>query len=739
MRHFNKRIGAAVTSIVLIACMVAGCTKPVTISEGSSASGSTEVSASRSTTGKETMGTSLAAIARPKLVSGELETGTATGLVANVEDYAVADDFSNVMTYNVLEYASDEMKTKLKNNLFVVAGDAGMEFFHIYEFNRYVQLPSFITVDSLMHTYHLYFMKLLKNTEKEYLFDRVKTMTDKLYERTLKDYETYKGTEWESPALKNVEFAAVAKTLTGQTPDVPAEALEAVNYELERIKSASVIDQSMIINKMEDYSQYKVRGYYEGDETLEKYFKTMMWYGRMTFPTDSEELQRSALLLTLAITDTGLDEWRTVYGVTAFFAGNSDDNGVAEYIPCIIEAYGDNVSADVLKSDKMAFSKFMEEVNKLPDPSVNSVPVEKTDDNVVKGFRVMGQRFTIDAFVMQNLVYRAVEALDDGTARMLPNVLDVPAAFGSDTALNIAKAEGASKFPDYSTNMDILRKSVSNIPEAKWSENIYSGWFNSLLPLLEVKKDGYPAFMKSEEWIKKDLECFAGSFTELKHDTVLYSKPVMAEMGGGWEEEVDFRGYVEPEPVVYGRVYALTNAMRDGLKDLGIISDEDIELLDSLATVCNNLRSISEKELKGEALSDEDFEFIETYGGTIEHLWYKSYDDGTGATFDSGDHPASLVVDIATDPNGEVLELADGEPSVIYVVVPVDGTLRIARGVVYNFYQFTVPIANRMTDTDWGVMIGTVPVEGADGYPEYHKADNIPDKPAWTTSYRAER
>ncbi len=102
-----------------------------------------------------------------------------------------------------------------------------------------------------------------------------------------------------------------------------------------------------------------------------------------------------------------------------------------------------------------------------------------------------------------------------------------------------------------------------------------------------------------------------------------------------------------------------------------------------------------------------------------------------------GEHPASLVVDIATDPNGAVLELANGEPSVIYAVVPVDGTLRIARGVVFNFYQFTMPLDKRLTDTEWGHMIGTVPTEGADGYPEYHKSDDIPEKPDWTMSYRA--
>ena len=56
---------------------------------------------------------------------------------------------------------------------------------------------------------------------------------------------------------------------------------------------------------------------------------------------------------------------------------------------------------------------------------------------------------------------------------------------------------------------------------------------------------------------KEESECFAGSYTELKHDTVLYSKQVMAEMGGGMEEEPDDRGYVEPEPVVYERFASL--------------------------------------------------------------------------------------------------------------------------------------------------------------------------------------
>ena len=39
-------------------------------------------------------------------------------------------------------------------------------FYEVYEQNRYEQIPNFVTVDLMMHTYHLYFSRLMKQTEK---------------------------------------------------------------------------------------------------------------------------------------------------------------------------------------------------------------------------------------------------------------------------------------------------------------------------------------------------------------------------------------------------------------------------------------------------------------------------------------------------------------------------------------------------------------------------------------------
>lgn len=64
------------------------------------------------------------------------------------------------------------------------------------------------------------------------------------------------------------------------------------------------------------------------------------------------------------------------------------------------------------------------------------------------------------------------------------------------------------------------------------------------------------------------------------------------------------------------------------------------------------------------------------------------------------------MTDIATDPNGSVLEATTGNPSRIYVVIQVDGKVKIASGSVYAFYQFPWPMEERLTDKKWREMLG---------------------------------
>lgn len=728
-------IASALGAALLGACAVQPGTKtaPAPIQESNVSSPDSTVQPLPDTTpAADSTSRQPSAPTRPALLDTS-DSVTSLQIAPCVEAYTVDVDLGNID--NLWQfYLPDTMTSKLAQNHFVVWNNAGKEFYEIYEINRYGQIPSFVTVDSLMHTYHLYFSHLLKNIERDYLADMLARLGRQMLAESAAQYDRLKGSEWENAAKRNTAFFAVGAKLLDEGIDVPAYASETALAELEKIRLHDGIHPCGLTDDFEDYSQYTPRGYYEGDAKLTAYFQAMMWYGRIHFAQEKEDLDRSALLLTLALSQNPECQktWEALYAVTSFFAGASDDLGVCEYEPLLHEAYGDSPALDSLPGNPEAFARFRALAAALPLPQIHSVPVMDGENPVIPGLRFLGQRFTIDAAIMQRLIYSNTKQNGAGQNRMLPDVLDVPAALGSDAALQILTEAGATDYAGYTENMTLLRDALSKENQALWSASLYAGWLHTLRPLLQSKGEGYPVFMQSREWDKKNLECFAGSYTELKHDTVLYAKQVIAEMGGGWEEEPDDRGYVEPEPQVYARFAALSDQTAQGLSHYGLLAPADAENLTRLSRIASTLLAISQKELQDETLTDQEYEFIKSYGGSIEHFWYETVKDQTDSEYISTqEFPAALVVDIATDPNGTVLEAATGDPSQIYVIVKVDGKLKLARGSAYSFYQFPWPLSDRLTDIRWRQMMGLQADDGGN-----YVTDPPIAKPEWTASYR---
>lgn len=655
----------------------------------------------------------------------------------SLKPYTVEPDLSNVINVDQF-YLQDDALEKLAKNMFVVTDWTSDEFFDIYEPNRYDYIPNFITVDSMLHTYHLYFSYLLKRTELNELCAAVRSLSSEMLKESEEQLKVLKGSEWEQAVKTNMAFFAVANCLFDENAQIPAEVESVVREELENIQGAEGIARSPIFDANEDYTQYKPRGYYDTDEELKKYFKAMMWYGRMGFLQKSEDLDRSALLISLLLKDDRLKDWERVYTVTAFFAGTSDDSGYYEYMPVIEAVYGKDPELSSLIGDEESFKEYHRLTGELPKPKINSVPVFRSDsDETVEelntGFRFMGQRFTIDASIFGKLIYRAVEENSLGELRLLPDALDIPAALGSETAEEILREQGEMDYKGYEENLESLKEEIAAADESTWNASLYSGWLNTIRPLLESKGEGYPSFMQSKEWDKKNLSGFLGSYTELKHDTILYAKQIMAEMGDGGEEpEVrDDRGYVEPEPELFARLSGLIRATREGLDSYGLLDKDSISDLKRLEELSDKLLVMSQKELRDELLSDEEYELIRDYGGQIEHFWQVAKkDEAENEYFSSYEFPAALIADIATDPNGRYLEVANGNPVYIYVIIEVDGKLKIAEGAVSNFYEF--PFTERLTDSEWKKIVGAEWDETGEYYEKYHDQIN---RPEWTDSF----
>ena len=637
-----------------------------------------------------------------------------------VKPYQVEPDLGNLSNRDMFKFSPEAERLLAKNGFVVVPGQY-REFFMLYEINSYEPVPSFITTDSMLHNYHLFFSHLLRVTEKEKLAPVLKELTAGMLSHTAKQYATLRGTGWENAAKRNLGFFAVAGRLLDPKMAIPKQVKREVEKELELIASRTGIQDSPLLNMgqglegpealKEDYSQYTPRGHYDLDELLQAYFKAMMWYGRMTFRLKSEDETKSAVLMTLALNegDNGR-KWDKIYQPTSFLVGKSDDLTYLQYRELLNKTYGTVTGLKDITSGGENWEAFIEAATKLEPPVINSVPVfeegiQPDREREIKGFRFMGQRFTLDAAVFQRLVYREVKENSLGRLRMLPRALDIPAAMGSAKAYAILESEGETDYAGYPENMGKLRKYIDGLNKETWTQNFYWGWLYTLDSLLGEKGEGFPSFMRGQAWTGKDLNTFLASWTELKHDTILYAKQVYAEMGGGMDE-VDDRGYVEPNPHLYGRLAALVNMTREGLSFRELLDQRDQDSLDRMEHLALSLKTISEKELTNTPLTGEEYDLIRSYGGQLEHFWLEALRD-TGVDHRSAidDNPAALVADVATDPNGQVLEEATGHIFEIYAVVPVDGSLRIARGGVHSHYEFDWPLSDRLTNKKWRGML----------------------------------
>jgi len=660
-----------------------------------------------------------------------------------VNSYQVAQDLSNVVNSSRFRFSPQVQELLVKNGFVVDPTSWGEEFFMMYEPNRYDGIPNFITTDAMLHNYHLFFDNLLERAEKEKLIPELKHLNQLMVNAAQQQYNTLQGGPWENAARRNLAFFTTGSLLMDPNVQIPAPVQHEVEQELALIKEHQ---QGMTISPImnigqdkvdiasvlkEDYTQYIPRGHYTQSPEMQDYFKTMMWYGRLNFRLKSEDETRSAVLITLALSSSNeiQNSWQTIYDPTCFLVGKSDDLGFHEYNNLLIQIYGNEIKMSELIGDTAKRAKFMAETTNFKAPAVNSMPIfdetiQPDREKEIKGFRFLGQRYTLDADVFQRLIYREVKENPEGKRRMLPKGLDIPAAMGSDEAYAILKELGDTRYENYSKNMDKTRSYISGLDKTTWTQNLYWSWLYTLLPLTFEPGEGYPSFMCNQAWYRKELNTYLGSWTELKHDTILYAKQVYAEAGGGGEN-IDDRGYVEPNPQLYSRLASLAAMTREGLLSRGLLNERDADSLQRMEKLSLMLKDISEKELSNTALSDADYELIRSFGVQLEHFWIEALrDKANGNRAKMWDNPAGLIADVATDPTGTVLEEGTGYISQIYAIVPLDGKLRIVRGAVYSYYEFPWPASDRLTDEKWKEMLSQ---------------QQTPNLPSWTSSFTAKK
>jgi hypothetical protein len=461
----------------------------------------------------------------------------------------------------------------------------------------------------------------------------------------------------------------------------------------------------------------------------------MMWLGRITFLVKDDAPLATSLLILKALDYSGqYDSWRAIADLITFLVGDEDNLGPIQYLPLAEATFGDGIPTDAL-ADATRLQAFRDQIMALPAPQISNVQTDPQNipsaeelPDLTRGFRFFGQRFTFDAYVMQNLINPYVQENAEGVVRPLPSSLDVASALGSDVAYGLLEARNETGYAGFVDNMTMLRNDVNSFTAEDWFTNIYGGWLWTLQPLFVRRTEAYPPMMNTRAWQLKDIQTGLASYTELKHATVLYAaQPEGRGGGGGGIEPVLPPSMVEPNPYVFSRIAIIATALQPSLEvyasipninpyNIGTIS----QTLSQLSYLASKLAYLSQKQMFGEALTYDEQFFLRFYVGDWLHSIRTSLTDLIAID----DRPpfAALVTDIATNPDiGQVLQVGTGKIDYIYVVVTADdGSLQLARGGVYSFYEFTNDINNRLNDTQWRGLID---------------AGRIPPRPDWTSEF----
>jgi hypothetical protein len=640
------------------------------------------------------------------------------------------------------------------------------------------EIPVFITTDSLLHLYHIQFDETLRQIEENEFYDAIWETDLALMNASVEEYNSSSGEEKEA-ARRNAAYFAVALSLLQPKPsqvqaaeesydfvdeglfpagsaekyqfEIPSFVKEDVEAELALIESHEGFAVSPIFLYEEDYSQYIPRGHYTRSEKLQNYFKAFMWHGRMSMLLKGEliksedpakdariqTIQASLISSQLEKEPELLENWDRIYGVTAFYVGFSDDLGPYEYMEAMDLVFGSEdreFNETAIEEMKTVLAEYQSPQiyggtgNCVLEPPFTPEQADECLENT-KGFRFMGQRFIPDSYVFSNMVgaytgeyqgekeepFTLVISGAGRPIRGFPRGLDTMALLGSERAVYWLDELNDSSYENYSVKYGELDSEFSNFSTADWNRNLYWSWLYSLQPLLKEYENGYPTFMQTTAWQDKELSTSLASWTELRHDTILYAKQsytVLEESAMEPPEEKPFVGYVEPVPDFYARLLALTKMTNRGLDEMGVLDPVSKSRLAELESILSRLQAISEKELENEELTEEDYEFIKNFGSQLE---------GVIADVDEKARKTTVVADVHTDANTEaVLEEGVGYVDMIIVAYKLpDGRILIGAGPVMSYYEFKQPMDERLTDEKWREMLEEKP----------------PERPEWSYTY----
>ncbi len=577
----------------------------------------------------------------------------------------------------------------------------------------------FITSDLFLHSFHLIFDRMVQDIEEKKIFPLAKRMAAHLARTTDSDLAGAPASSPDVPdaLLHDLFYFSVPAKLFDHGFTIPEAVRPQTEAFVARIQAAEgelPSFKNLVGFDAEDLTQYKVRGHYEKNETLRRYFRGMMWFGRHNFLL-SDKTQTLAAILIPGLVDKAQERrtFEALDGLLAYLVGRQDKYTFGGYRSLNQKIFGSetpdpSLLAANLDESLAVFQRIAPQ--ELPGPQIVSLQTGTglTQDqrlSLTRGFKFLGQRYTLDGFILNQLTSPSVGT--DLNPRNLPSALDVVMLLGSTAARDVQQeVQKQRQWSNYETQIDKLGGVVRE--QLAKPSTLYEQWLAALKTLF-LPTASKQLFALGDPWQYKNLNAGAASWTELKHDTILYAEQSAAEMGEGGEFEIppyappEPKGYVEPNPALFRQLEQTIDQALGELKGADFITEEYLDKFTLFRELAHRAETIAQKEVAGELITTDDYRWI-------QNLQY-SFDSSlllpreANAITDTSSLQMALVADVALDAvAGRVLEVGIGTPQRIVVLVKdASGGTRLTLGYVYSWFEFDS--TKRWSDSEWKTII----------------------------------
>ena len=268
-----------------------------------------------------------------------------------------------------------------------------------------------------------------------------------------------------------------------------------------------------------------------------------------------------------------------------------------------------------------------------------------------------------------------------GPIRGLPRTLDIAAALGAPLAEQVVYAAGDADYEGYNLQLQQLQQHYAAIGPDAWTTSFDGAWLYATQPFLSEVEDGF-LYAPSEAWQARQLAAWQSAWLHLRLDVQLAPRPVAAV---AISPDVAY-GYLEPQPLLYGRLSSLVNQVADGLASRALLDEESAAKLSQLERLLDAARTIARKQTAAQRLTADEALLLSQFITRLQALI--TYEPLPGTAVPLTDANAPQMVNVHMEPSsGKLLQAASGAIWPIYVLVPREQGVMLTMGAVLSSYE----------------------------------------------------